>query len=449
MKYIFAGLVIIVWIVADFLQLFLFSKFSGKRLTKKLIFSAIIAGMLLSLFEEEIFFGPLQHLNFLQEIIYFLVVSFFIERDWRWSVRLFYVTFSLVVTDILKRSITFFILPHFGLSVALINEYRVTLDLVKICACLLALGMLNLFQYDFSRLGKRDLSQKHLKIMKMVNFSMIVYYMIAKILTVLKFSYQIETLPYRQSVVVIYLVIFMVTINVFDRLYREEIQAELDRQKQRDYQNLQRYNQQIERLYKTVRSFRHDYRNLLTTLNLAIESDDMPAVREVYQSVLKDSDSALNKKSFDLGRLVNLKDDAVKSLIAAKFVQAQEQGVDVSIDVYEEMAMTGMQMPDFITVVSILCDNAIEAAIEATPKVSIGYMTSEDGQGQILIIENSIKTPSVDTRRIYDAGYSSKGDGRGIGLANVMDILANYPNVNLKTTSKDYRFRQLLEIRDK
>lgn len=311
------------------------------------------------------------------------------------------------------------------------------------------LSLLRIFAYDFSRLARTQLSQKNKNVMNLVSFSMLVYYMIVKVLTVFDTFYQIDTLDYRQSVVVIYLMIFMVTINVFDRLYREEIQAELDRQKQRDYQNLQRYNQQIERLYKTVRSFRHDYRNLLTTLNLAIESDDMPAVREVYQSVLKDSDSALNKKSFDLGRLVNLKDDAVKSLIAAKFVQAQEQGVEVSVDVYEEMAMTGMQMVDFITVISILCDNAIEAAIEATPKVSIGYMTSEDGQGQILIVENSIKTPTIDTRQIYDEGYSSKGAGRGIGLANVMDILANYPNVNLKTTSKDYRFRQWLEIRDK
>ena len=43
---------------------------------------------------------------------------------------------------------------------------------------------------------------------------------------------------------------------------------------------------------------------------------------------------------------------------------------------------------------------------------------------------------------------SSKGEGRGIGLSTVREILGKYPNCSLSTQSKDYRFKQTLKIED-
>lgn len=48
--------------------------------------------------------------------------------------------------------------------------------------------------------------------------------------------------------------------------------------------------------------------------------------------------------------------------------------------------------------------------------------------------------------RIFDAGVSSKGAGRGIGLSNVLAILDRYPNVSLTSASQNYRFQHVLEI---
>lgn len=104
----------------------------------------------------------------------------------------------------------------------------------------------------------------------------------------------------------------------------------------------------------------------------------------------------------------------------------------------------GMELVDFITIVSILCDNAIDAAIDAAPKVTIAFLTVDDKQ--MFIIENTTKVENIDLSNVYSFGHSSKGDNRGVGLYNVMKILERYPHVSLNTTSASYLFCQSLEI---
>ena len=59
---------------------------------------------------------------------------------------------------------------------------------------------------------------------------------------------------------------------------------------------------------------------------------------------------------------------------------------------------------------SILCDNAIEASVEASqPHVSIAFL--KNGEQETFIIENSIKEESIDISEIFSFGASSKGGG--------------------------------------
>ena len=156
---------------------------------------------------------------------------------------------------------------------------------------------------------------------------------------------------------------------------------------------------------------------------------------------MKDSNKRFRNPKYDIGRLVHIKNDALKSLLAAKFAQAQEHNVSVSLEVPEDICPQGMELVDFITIVSILCDNAIEAA---TPTMTIAYVLSENKQ--VFSIENAIKEEHIDMSYIFDAGVSSKGSGRGIGLSNVLAILDRYPNVSLTSASQNYRFQHVLEI---
>ncbi|MGZ0940937.1 ATP-binding protein [Streptococcus thermophilus] len=257
-----------------------------------------------------------------------------------------------------------------------------------------------------------------------------------------------STLELRKLCVVISLVLFFIMIVFLERNIREMIQGQLDFQKNLQLENLYTYNKHIECLYNSVRSFRHDYSNLLVTLRLGIDKDDMDIVKEVYDSVLQESDKRLNIRNFDLARLVNIQDNTLKSLLSAKVLQAEEEGIEAQISIPEPIHLIGMEILDFIIVTSIFLDNAIEGAIQTqNHKITISFW--EDHRSQLLSISNTISEEQTETKTIFERGVSNKGRERGIGLANVTEILDNYINVNLETQSNNFSFTQQLTITKK
>jgi sensor histidine kinase YesM len=62
------------------------------------------------------------------------------------------------------------------------------------------------------------------------------------------------------------------------------------------------------------------------------------------------------------------------------------------------------------------------------------------------MIENSTKEKSVDLTKIFERGYSTKGDNRGLGLATLMDFQDDYENLSVETHSSDCTFTQVVRI---
>ena len=234
-------------------------------------------------------------------------------------------------------------------------------------------------------------------------------------------------------------------IKKLDTYLKDKLHERLNQEQALRYRDMERYSRHIEELYKEVRSFRHDYTNLLTSLRLGIEEEDMEQIKEVYDSVLKDSSEKLQDNKYDLGRLVNIRDKALKSLLAGKFLKARDKKIVFNVEVPEEIQVEGMRLLDFLTIVSILGDNAIEASVEASqPHVSIAFL--KNGAQETFIIENSIKEESIDISEIFSFGASSKGEERGVGLYTVMKIVESYPNTSLNTTCQNQVFRQVLTV---
>ncbi|WP_174854850.1 zeta toxin family protein, partial [Streptococcus suis] len=80
----------------------------------------------------------------------------------------------------------------------------------------------------------------------------------------------------------------------------------------KDYET-KMYSRHVESLYKEIRSFRHDYTNILISLNEAIKEEDIVAIRSIYQEVIADSDRKFYDGKYDIARLSNIQNPAVKS----------------------------------------------------------------------------------------------------------------------------------------
>ena len=226
----------------------------------------------------------------------------------------------------------------------------------------------------------------------------------------------------------------------FENQRRKENRRHLD--------DLEKYSEQVESLYETLRGFRHDYTNVLISLSEAIQMRDIDQIKMIYDTVLKDSASDLKQQKFDLAKLTHVTNMPLKSLLSSKLAEAFDKGIHCHVEVEEGVFFTDMRVLDLITITSILCDNAIEAAVlSETPKLSIAIFKME-GQS-VIAVENSTKEDSIDITPLKKRGFSTKGTGRGLGLANIEEILFRYDNVSLETESAQHRFVQLLSVTPK
>ena len=433
------------FIISISLTLYLFSKVNQRKLSLiEILYALLVNVPLAAFFATLISFTGQDFFSYFSFPIYFIILSFLFLRPLSNTLLIFYGLFPVTLWNLFYRSMNFFILPLLNLD-RLMQESFLWSNITDLIAIFLALSFIKWLQYDFVQLRSRDIDSRDKKILYLTNWLMGAYYVVIQILTYLEFERQIDTLPYRELVVFIYFILFMGVVNRLDRYLRDRLQATLNFRQKLQLEGMEKYSRHIEELYMEVRGFRHDYSNLLTTLKWGIEEENLPQIKEVYESVLKDSNKQLRNNKYDVGRLVNEKNSALKSILAAKFIEASEQNISVSLEIPNEIDPKGMELVDFITIVSIFCDNAIEASREAeNPAIRMAYLHT--GEKQLFVIENAIPQESVAISNIFDFETSSKGENRGMGLYNVMEILKRYPNASLKTTSQHHTFTQLLEI---
>ena len=442
------GLEIILDLIQVLILFVMYSRISGNSLSRYQYILAIIV-YYVSGFIIVFFFSSsiLSLVSYLFMPLFFLIFSLVISKNVSKYLSIFYGLFPVVLWNLLHRSITFFILPGLGFSnIQQISHNKTLLTISALTASILSFVIPIVLQYNFEILNKQQNPRENRKIIIFLNISMLIYYLLVQIFSYLEVMYRIDALLYRELVVVIYIIIFLISLNILDRNLRERIQQQLSEQRELQLRNMSDYSQHIEELYNELRSFRHDYINILRSLKLGIDTHDLPAIEQIYNQVLKDSGQAFNQSKYDLGRLSNIHNDALKSVLSAKFLEAQSKGIEIGLEVPQEIKPQGMELLDFITIVSILADNAMEAAVETShPVVSFAFLEQEGRQ--IFIVENTIKEFSIHSDNIFKKGFSTKGENRGLGLSNVQNIISHYPNVSLRTTSHDHSFRQELEIK--
>jgi len=201
------------------------------------------------------------------------------------------------------------------------------------------------------------------------------------------------------------------TIGVYTRrkaLENERLQNE----------QLSDYLKSVEQQYLELRKFKHDYKNLIVSLNA---QNDISGIKDYLANATANQllDTSLN--DVKIAQVQRLKNEAIRGLIVQKFFYANQ--CDVALNI--EIPCAGFQITQDVTVVvriiGNLLDNAIEQAQKMTDKtVTIAF---NDIEGTLEIAVNNAIGSDFDQRKIFITGYSTKGDNRGLGLANVRELV--------------------------
>ncbi|HEL1761727.1 TPA: GHKL domain-containing protein [Streptococcus suis] len=382
----------------------------------------------------------------------FLIVIPFFKTNWNGTQKLFYGLLPFVIGDMFQRIISLYLRFVFQLdyfSLGLFFDIILTLLLIPFYT-LFFKGL----RIEAKYLKVDTLDSDFKNIFLSLNISFIVYFLFVRTTVLIERWVEMKVIavnwdPYyvRTNIVLLYFVLFTASLLYLNYRNKEKQDKEIQELKDKQLADLGRYSRHVESLYKEIRSFRHDYTNILVSLNEAIKDEDIVAIRSIYHEVIADTDRKFYDGKYDIARLSNIQNPAVKSLLSSKMLEAQKKGIAISVEVDAEIEPPDLELIEFITILSILLDNAIDAAKQcANGNIVFAYFQEDDRK--IVVVENTTVEDKVSTSHIFEYGHSTKGDNRGIGLANVKTILDNYPKFSISTNSSNHRFVQELVFLD-
>ncbi len=164
-----------------------------------------------------------------------------------------------------------------------------------------------------------------------------------------------------------------------------------------------------------LRAQSHEFMNRLHVIRGMIELKSYRQLTDYIRTLVK-------YRNQEFGNITeHFKDPALGGFIMGKLSYAREQNVDLTIDTKTVIPEPADQKTthELITILGNVIDNAIEAMAhseEKTLEVSFSY----DGEWlDMEVFDSGPGMPEEIQNRVFEKGYSTKGDNRGYGLALV------------------------------
>lgn len=238
----------------------------------------------------------------------------------------------------------------------------------------------------------------------------------------------------------------MATIVFIIALYTIKKDSE-NKYREIEFKLMEEYTIKLEENYSEMRKFKHDYQNILMSLEGYIEDKNINKLRIYFNDYIKPTSSIIAENSFKLSQLSNLKQKEFKSIIASKLIYSQELGINTSFEALEIIDYINMNPIKLVRAIGILIDNAIE---EVQKDINYGYIKVgiiDKNESILIIVSNKCIDEVPELYKIQEIGFSTKGEGRGIGLNTLKEIINSSDNVTLETCVEKDVFNQIIEIR--
>ena len=241
---------------------------------------------------------------------------------------------------------------------------------------------------------------------------------------------------------ILFIVFYIIFLLIFSVYYFKKC-FEIIKLKDKIFTLTESYNS-LSNSYDNLREFKHDFANILQSINGYIYSNNLDGLKKYYSSLLTDYNLSFSSKSCN-NSIIN--SPPVMALIYEKQNKACLYGIKFNIEINFDFNDLSIDIYEFSRILGIFLDNSIEAAKNCNDKI-INIKIKKDIQEHkdIILIENTYTDQKIDTKKIFENNYTSKPGNSGIGLFKVRKILKKYGNVILNTTVDNGIFKQTMEI---
>lgn len=243
------------------------------------------------------------------------------------------------------------------------------------------------------------------------------------------------------------LLCLLLVYSIFNYAMRYEIQKKQMKQQELSIKQQELYIQNLEKVHRDMRMFRHDYKNMMSGIYIQAGEGNLKAVQEFVNGMMDDFEQQVGKQIQQITQLENIRNLEIRGLFLSKITQAQIRNIRCDLEVMTPVEKVNISIRNFCRMAGILLDNALEA-VEGTECSYFSVMLSQNEQCTTLQVKNPVLV-EVSANDIWLEGYSTKGAGRGVGLASLRRIIDSYDHVYSFSICENGEFIQEIKIREK
>lgn len=360
--------------------------------------------------------------NYRQKL--FLVVTFF-SLNW----------FAVAMADILYDDIyefagnTEYMQNHPHLWLALYAAVRIFYLVVEFA--LTAVGMrliLKVYANKHAEMEVKELVMLSFpSLMGMVGFEIVRYYRTFYILETQKIKNDYDVLAVLfYAVAILTVIVVIVLYQDIKRKQEENLQSEL---LQAQIDSIQRHMEQVEGLYRDIRSVRHDMTNHILTLE-RLYARNQATEAKIYSDALKTELAGVAGE-------IKSGNPVTDVILQERKKEAQKKGISFYPEFYYPDG-TGVNAFD----VSVILHNALQNAIENTAKDGHISVVSYQRKNAFMIEVRNTFTGELywDVQSGLTLTTKTNKDGHGYGLSNIRRVAGKYAG-DIDVGQKDGEFR--------
>lgn len=179
----------------------------------------------------------------------------------------------------------------------------------------------------------------------------------------------------------------------------------------------------VNQVIDALRANTHEFMNKLHVVLGLIQMDEIEEAKNYIVNI--------NEEQKNLMHLIidKIKDPTIAALIIGKVRRAKEQGIELNIDTnsYLENHNRFLSRNNLITILGNLIENAIDSINKKDDEIKeINLFIYNDEKSLMINIDDTgTGILEENLQKIYEKGFSTKGQNRGVGMYLIKNIVEN------------------------
>ena len=254
-----------------------------------------------------------------------------------------------------------------------------------------------------------DIIKKNIKIFIMVILQCFMIFFLFQYINTTTWLTSMEKVLILLSILSFVLLVIFLSVDIFKQFKKTE-----------EDKLRSRYNEVLEEYFEKMRADSHEYKNHLNAIYGVLQVGDYDQIKDLVKGYIQ------NVSNEDhLIELSKINNQLIRALIYSKISYATSIGINFKYYIKSSLKDINVSDSELVIIISNLLNNAIEASSESDDKY-VELTLSKKNNKYDIMVKNSVNNGHfINVSEMFNYGYSSKGDERGVGLYNVKNIVQN------------------------